>query len=760
MPAPHLPRLPLVGLALCALAGILLADRFQPPPSLCLALAILGLIATVGRGGSWALALAAAASFAAVHAWQWQEAPARAWAAAAAPSRATVTGVLLDEPSAAGNAWRARMRTETWTFGERTIPLRQTILVRWRSAETPAYGDRWTISGSLEPPRAPRNPGAFDAAAWLARQNVFLELRSADPREALRSAEGDGSPLKAAAISTRNWITGTLGLGLENDEAIRALIAGITLGARDDITDAFEPAFRQTGTLHLFAVSGLHVGMFALLLWLVLRTLGLERRRAVLLIIPLLFFYSLVTGAKPSSLRAATMISIALGGFLLDRPASTANSVAAAALVLLGFDTNQLFLPGFQLSFSVVAAILLLAPPFDRFLSARLRPDPFLPRKLYTWWQRRQAGLGRAAAAALAVSTASWLGSLPLTIWLFHLVPVLAIPVNMFAVPVAFAILSIAMLAMTAGLLSPWVATVFNQTNWAMASLLLSGVQWAATLPGAWFHTPPGWMQPPARLTVFDLATGGAQLLRTPQQAWLIDTGTRYDYLHIIEPALRAAGVGRLDGLILTHGDNEHVGGAAHAIATTTPHRLLDSVLRDRSPARKAVHSLLRERHLPKWLVLPGDAARAGPHTRLEFLAPSSSAKSRVADDQTIVTRIDSLGFRTLVMSDSGLATEDALLDLPRGDLRSDILVLGRHGDDVFGSSAFLSAVQPRVIILAQPDPFRDGRDEPALRQRLAATGAQLFDQQECGAVTVTFRQGRARVRGFIGDHTADLPPR
>lgn len=760
MPATHRPRLPLVGLALSAIAGILVADRLHPPPAACVAVALVSMLAAAGRGGTWALALSAAASFAAVHVWQWQEAPARTWADAVAPSHVAVTGVLLDEPSTAGSAWRARMRTEEWIVGDRTIPLEQTLIVRWRSDTPPAYGERWTISGSLERPRAPRNPGAFDAAAWLARQGVFLELRSPTPRDALRMGCGDGSAVKAAALAARDWIMRTLGLGLEQDEAIRAVIAGITLGARDDITDVFEPAFRQTGTLHLFAVSGLHVGMFALLLWLVLRTLGLDRRRAVLVIIPLLFFYSLVTGAKPSSLRAATMISIALGGFLLDRPPSTANSLAAAALLLLGLDTNQLFQPGFQLSFSVVASILLLAPPLDQFLATRLRPDPFLPRKLYTWWQHRQAGAGRATAAALAVSGSSWLGSLPLTIWLFHLVPVIAIPVNMFAVPVAFAILGVAMLSMTAGLVSPWIAAVFNQTNWALASLLLSGVQWAAALPGAWFHMPPGWMQPPARLIVFDLSTGGAQLLRTREQAWLIDAGTPYDFGSIIEPALRAAGVGRLDGLVLTHGDNEHVGGAASAISASTPRRILDSVLRDRSPSRKAVHAILQEQGLPKWLVLPGDYARAGPATRLEFLTPDPSAKSRVADDQAIITRIDAFGFRTLLMSDSGLTAESALLENRPDDVRADILVLGRHGDDVFATSDFLAAVRPRVIILAAPDPFRDGRDEPALRQRLAATDAQIFDQQECGAVTVTFREGRAEVRAFLGNQAANLTAR
>jgi len=496
------------------------------------------------------------------------------------------------------------------------------------------------------------------------------------------------------------------------------------------------------------------------LLWLALRSVGLSRRQAVLLIIPALFFYSLVTGAKPSSLRAATMISIALGGFLLDRAPAPGNSLAAAALVLLGWDTNQLFQPGFQLSFCVVSSIILLAPPLDRWLTVRLRPDEFLPPKLYSRFQRAQAGGGRYAAAALAVSTASWLGSLPLTIGLFHLVPVLAVPVNLLAVPLAFGVLSLAMLSLLGGTVSVFLATTFNHLNSVLTAGLLALVQSAAAVPGSWFHLPPGWMQPPARLTVFDLSTGGAQLLRTPRAAWLIDTGTSYDYRAILRPALRAAGIGTLDGLVVTHGDTEHLGGALELWQEHPPRRLLDSVLRDRSPARRRLHAFLREAGLPKTLVLPGDRWRAGRETTLTILAPAADDKARRADDQSIVTAVQHGPFRVLLMSDAGAATEEALLHRQAGALAADIVYLGRHGDDVFATSEFLAAVQPRAIILAPADPFRDGRREPALRQRLAATGAEIFDQDECGAVVVTFQPARAELEGFLNGQKADLEPR
>lgn len=755
-----LPRLPLAGVALAAVAGILLAEYTAPPAPALLALTIAALLLAPWRHGTLPLWLATAGLFALAHDWQWHDRPARAWSAALAaqPRHIEVTGILIDEPEEIRTgAWRARMRVETWTVEQKNIDLRGTIVARWSAAQAPRYGDRWTIGGAIVPPSPPRNPGQFDAATWWARQGVFLELRNRDPQEAHLAGRDQGSPVKVAALAARAWILRTLGLGLDGANEVQAVIAGITLGAREDGADAFLPAFRQTGTLHLFAVSGLHVGMFGLLLWLTLRPLGLNRRQAILVIIPLLFFYSLVTGAKPSSLRAATMISIALGGFLLDRAPAPGNSLAAAALVLLGLDTNQLFQPGFQLSFCVVASIILLAPPLDARLAARWRPDPFLPRKLYTLFQRGQAKAGRFTAAALAVSAVSWLGSLPLTIGLFHLVPVLAIPVNMVAVPLAFCVLGTAMLSLLGGTFSTLIATAFNQTNSVLTAALIALVQGAAALPGAWFHMPPALLQPPARLTVFDLSTGGAQLLRTRQAAILFDTGTTYDFRAIIEPALRASGVGRLDALVLTHGDAEHAGGALEAWTAQRPRRFLDSILRDRSPARRGLQAAVREGGGAKFLALPGDRLRAGRTAFVTILSPAAAQKSRTADDQSLVTRLDTSGFRTLLMADAGVATEEHLRLHAPGELRADLLVFGRHGHDLFASAEFLAAVQPRVIVLAAADPFRAGHDEPALRQRLAATGAAIFDQDECGAVVVTFDRDQAAVQGFLDQRTVTL---
>jgi ComEC/Rec2-related protein len=751
----------LAGLALAAVTGILLAEFLGPDGRILFVCFLAALPFALWRVGTMALCIAVASAFALAHTWQWRDDPGLRWAAHIAdqPREARVTGILTEEPKEnPPGVYRATMRVERWNLEGRRIALPGKVVVRWSTPTPPRYGDRWVISGLLSRIAPPRNPAGFNAAEWWGRQGVFLELRGARDSPTRRLDRDQGSLLRSAALGARAWMLRTLGVGLTDAPQIRALIAGLTLGARDTEADEYADAFRRTGTYHLFSVSGLHVGMVALLLWLLLRPLGLSRRRAVLVIIPSLFFYALVTGASPPSIRAAVMLSVAFAGFLLDRPVSPANSLAAAALLLLGQDTNQLFSAGFQMSFSIVAAIFLLSPPLQAFFSARLRPDPFLPRKLYTRRQKMASETGHELASTLGVSSAAWLGSLPLTIAVFHLLPLLAIPANMLSVPLAFAILAVSMLALVTGAVSLWLAAVFNNASWGLATLLIGVVEGTAALPGSYLQFPPGWMQPAARLTVFDLGNGGAQLVRTREQAWLLDTGSESDFRRIIEPSLRAAGVTRLNALVVSHGDADHLGGAVLALEAARPWRIIDSALRDRSRARKNFHAALASSGRGKSLALPGDIERLGKNTTVHLLHPQPGATTRQADDQCIVARVDLEGFRVLLMSDSGAATEDTLVRRYGDELRSDVVVIGRHGADLAATETFLRAVRPAVIVLNRADPFREGSDEPALRARLDSTGAEVFDQEQCGAVILTATRHGLEVRGYLDQRSTVLP--
>jgi len=254
-----------------------------------------------------------------------------------------------------------------------------------------------------------------------------------------------------------------LSRGLDNSPEVQNFLSGIVLGVRHQTPEDIEEPFQQTGTLHLFAVAGLHVGIVAALLWMLAMVARLSRKWATALIIPTLFFYAAVTGLHVSSVRAAVMTSILLGGFFFERKAFLLNSLAAAAFFLLWWDTNELFSVGFQLSFAVVAAIVLFADPLFGFLRRWAEPDSFLPRSLLRGPRHfMHVGLEWLSRGA-SVSLAAWIGSLPFVLWYFHIVTPVSLLANLVVVPIAFFVLAIALLSLISTPLLSWLAIVFNK---------------------------------------------------------------------------------------------------------------------------------------------------------------------------------------------------------------------------------------------------------------------------------------------------------
>jgi len=343
------------------------------------------------------------------------------------------------------------------------------------------------LFGNAEVIPPPRNPGEFDMRSYLARRDVLrlLFVRYAEDGALIR--RGGGNSILRAAQKSRAWMQSALCRGLENAPEVQNFLSGIVLGVRHQMPEDIEEPFQQTGTLHLFAVAGLHVGIVAALLWMVAMVARLSRKWAAAFIIPLLLFYAAVTGLHVSSVRAAVMASILVGGLFFERKVFVLNSLAAAAFFLLSWDTNELFSTGFQLSFAVVGAIILFADPFSRFLQNWTAPDPFLPRNLVRgarrWVHAGFDWLWRGAS----VSLAAWAGSLPFVLWYFYIVTPISLLANLIVVPIAFFILAIGLLSLLSMPLLAGIAVIFNNANWFLAKLVLGIVQILAHIPGGHF---------------------------------------------------------------------------------------------------------------------------------------------------------------------------------------------------------------------------------------------------------------------------------
>src|SRR5439155_25409683 len=191
-------------------------------------------------------------------------------------------------------------------------------------------------------------------------------------------------------------------------------------------------------------------------------------------------------------------------------------------LILL-FDSNQLFTSGFQLSFAVVGAIVLLADPmfvrFDRIVA----PDPLLPRLLLSRMQRIYAATGRGLARGASVSLAAWIGSLPLIYWYFYLITPVSLFANLVVVPIAYFVLALAMLSLIAAPISSGLSIIFNNANWLMSHAVLGLVQFFALVPaGHLYLSHFTESHTPVMITVLDEGTGGAAHIRANGYHWLI----------------------------------------------------------------------------------------------------------------------------------------------------------------------------------------------------------------------------------------------
>ena len=592
--------------------------------------------------------------------------------------------------------------------------------------------------------------------AYLARRDVRRMLFVRYPEDGALIRHGGGNPILRAAQKSRLWMQNALCRGLDDAPEVRSFLNGIVLGVRHETPEDIEEPFQQTGTLHLFAVSGLNIAILAALLWMAAMVVRLSRKWAAAFIIPLLFFYAAVTGLEVSSLRAAVMASILLGGLFFDRKVFVLNSLAAAAFFLFCWDTNELFSTGFQLSFAVVGALILLADPLFGFLQRWGAPDPFLPRSLLRGPRRWIHSALEWVCRAASVSLAAWIGSLPFILWYFHIVTPISLFANLLVVPIAFFILAIALLSLLATPLLTWLAIVFNNANWFLAQLVLGIVQLFAQVPGGHFYVAaPHWSENlMAKITVLDLGAGGAVHLRTEGANWLFDCGSERSYQRVVREYLHWEGVNRLDGLVLTHGDSLHVGGAAELLHDYPRVRLIDNPAPDRSSVHRQLQRLFQERGFKPDDLAAGDTFRLSRDVIADVLFPPQTFSARRADDQTYVIQVSiAPSTSVLFMSDSGIETERALLSYG-SSLHSDIVVKGQHHSGNSCSGSFLDVVRPRLIIATSRDFPPNERVGDNWAEDLRTRGIKLFRQDETGAVTVRFRSDGWEAQSYLTGET------
>ncbi|MDP0491705.1 MAG: ComEC/Rec2 family competence protein [Verrucomicrobiota bacterium JB023] len=600
-------------------------------------------------------------------------------------------------------------------------------------------GERVRITGFSLSDERPRNPGQWDLAAQLTKQGLAGGL-VVETVERL----GLGSPvdrLRGGSEWMRDELSQLINESVTN-EANAAIIRGVVLGEKGEKELMLD--FRKTGTMHVFAVSGLHVGLVAAFALALGRIVRLNRTTSLWLMLVIIFAYVLITGMRPPATRAALMATFLAGGFLLRRQTTVLNSLFAAALVVLALDSFQLWQLGFQLSFWVVSIILVLEPKIWSGVGRFLLEDPYLPKPLWSRTRTIIAHSKEKLGRMTTVSLAAWIGSAPLTLYYFAWFTPIATLSSVVMVVLAFAIICTAFVALPFSLISKPLSEAVFQGSAASAHLARLSAAEMASWPGAWMR---GGRRAPWSdgLIVFDVPFGGAAAHWDQAGGILIDGGSERGFPFEIGSSLETYGM-TADSLIATHEDEQHVGGFVAALE----HFPVRQVLVPDDSGKGIIgeiSNIAKDREIPVVTAAPNTTFPVNDDCNIEVL--STGKVLGRADDRVLVLMLHWHGWRILMTSDAGRGTEERLLKNPKS-ISADLWIMGRHLYEPTGSDEFVNRVNPRAIIASHQGFPSDERIPAGWREWVVRKGINLLSQDEHGAVMIKASPERLQLEGYL----------
>ncbi len=636
-----------------------------------------------------------------------------------------------------------------------------------------------TVSGRLDALPSARNPGEFDYGRYLRGRRVFIRLFADAESVVVGASRGTTSP-PCVAHKLKSRIERQFDRTI-HDPAARAVILALVVGDRSGIDDETEVLFRRTGLLHLLAVSGLHVLVVGMILYHLLRPIllrcGLSWRaaewaRSVATTV-LLSFYALVTGLPASVVRAVVMATLFMAGSVCQRSSHSLNTLGVAVIVLLIARPAQLFEPGFQLSVAAVAAIISLQ---SRFASALPGDDS-------------DGVVRRSLRSSTSVSLAAATGTLPVLLYHFGSVSFAGLFLNTFAVPLTSA--TLASSVTTAGIsgLSEPLGDVFGTAAQFFAQFLLyvvergetyfrwAYVEWSvddATIIGALIvgiFAIAQWPRPRMRWRLFalalaiscaavigngvrggwkptvsalflDVGQGDATLFTFPNgRTMLVDAGPRTAYsdagLYTILPQLQKRRIHRLDVIVVTHPDSDHLGGLPTLLRNVEVGRILHCGIPHDSRLYVETIDLIDSLRIPYRHVRAGDTLVVDATTRIHVLHPDRPKPTDKPNASSVVMRVQYDRTAFLMMGDAEEEAERLIVRRYGRLLDPHVIKVGHHGSETSSSSLLTSRILRNDVlaVVSVGRGNRYGLPDSSVMRRLARSGMRVKRTDQQGAV-------------------------
>ncbi|MFH1776386.1 MAG: DNA internalization-related competence protein ComEC/Rec2 [Candidatus Omnitrophota bacterium] len=646
-----------------------------------------------------------------------------------------------------------------------------------------AYGQYIVIEGMISRPRPPDNPAGFDYPEYLKRQKIHASLFAGERAAHLLLCPEAIEELKLEPRRLQDKFSKIINQSFHPPYA--ALYDAILLGRRSNLDQEIKDNFIKTGTMHMLAISGLHIGIVVFLILGVLKLCRVRRKLRIITTMFVLLIYALICRERPSVLRAVIMSEVFMLGWLLMRRITVAGGLSLAGIFLLTKNPYMLQDAGFLLSFASVFSIIYLSSLLEDFFHITYAPKIRRRDRVWNYFKK-----------ATVISTSVFIGIWPIIAYFFNTVSWISVMVNILVIPILFLVVSIGMLLLIFGTISPIFSQIFADLGMFFMQIILKITAVFAKFPLGFIHVPSPTLifiifyylvifvvfnherlrvskakalilvimfinlclgvkiynnlmeDDKLKVIFFSLGNSDAICLQFPhQQAILIDTGGSYEFDvagSVLLPYLWQQGINRINAVIITHPHYDHLGGIFGLSANARIDNIFENGQRMESAFYKKYEKLLKDKKIKRYILHRGDKIKGFKNTEIEVFHPSKEffEQGFGVNNNSLVLKVRYKNFTMLLCAD---IMKEAIMDLLKNESHEELGAVvykaPHHGKEWRDDDKLELIIDPEITIITQKKKCGE-----------YAENRNIFSTAECGAVIITVSDNGYRVEPFLAD--------